>query len=56
MQDFAPFIPERPPAIKGAEQGCLLLFNFILLLQNLLTSLKTIQQNIQEVFKQVHLD
>jgi hypothetical protein len=44
MQDFAPFIPD--PRCKGRRACsvrrtalCLLLFNFLLLLQNLLTSL-----------------
>jgi hypothetical protein len=35
MQDFAPFIPDPQPSASI----CLLLFNFLLLLQNLLTSL-----------------
>ena len=52
MQDFAPFIPELLGAISGPQTPglkgrravlsaaiCLLLFNFLLLLQNLLTSL-----------------
>ena len=53
MQDFAPFIPEllgaaqdpQTPGRKGRRASvssasiCLLLFNFLLLLKNLLTSL-----------------
>jgi hypothetical protein len=48
MQDFAPFIPNilgalsQTPGHKGRQPSasiCLLLFNFLLLLQNLLTSL-----------------
>jgi hypothetical protein len=44
--------PHRPPAVKGTELRqtaapsasiCLLLFNFLLLLQNLLTSPSTLQ-------------
>ena len=49
MQNFAPFIPELLGALSTGCKGhsawhtaasiCLLLFNFLLLLQNLLTSL-----------------
>ena len=47
MQDFAPFIPEFQGALSGrkgrrarsARRTVVLLFNFLLLLQNLLTSL-----------------
>jgi hypothetical protein len=44
MQDLAPFIPELLGALSGPQTSasiCLLLFNFLLLLQNLLTSLQT---------------
>ena len=37
MQDFAPFIPELIPMPSASI--CLLLFNFLLLLQNLLTAI-----------------
>jgi hypothetical protein len=41
MQDFAPFIPEFQGALSGRKgrRTVVLLFNFLLLLQNLLTSL-----------------
>ena len=50
MQDFAPFIPEALGAIKGTDGTiCLLLFNFLLLLQNLLTSLHDITEILLKV-------
>jgi hypothetical protein len=58
MQDFAPFIPELLGAAQGPQtpgrkgHHCLLLFNFLLLLQNLLTSLiKQIDRDIALLLK-----
>jgi hypothetical protein len=61
MQDFAPFIPELlgtlsgPQTLgrKGRRAICLLLFNFLLLLQNLLTSLHITQARFLGIFKGV---